>query len=484
MRPFLIAAVISVSLTAIVYYCKTAIFAIAVCLIIFLIVALKLKNPHFTLVPVISILVFLSLLFSLYEIDRFSDLANTPITEDLVITETPESNEYYNFATAVCVSGNSLRKGDKIKIYYKNSDLSVGDTLNAEFALFEFESEKTRRYNFSEGIYAGAQIKSFGDSNNDKSILTFVPKLRFKITELLKSSDLTFQSRALISALTIGDRSSLDPKIYDNVKKSGVSHMLVVSGMHLVIIIGVFYSIFKPLLHNKYLYAAFSFLSVFLIVALCGFTMSVIRAGITYLLFSIAPLFSRERDALNSLSAAMIIMIFKTPFAVFSVSLQLSMLSTAGILILSPYLTEVFLRFFPLRKKFLKSLISSLSVTVSASLLTAPVCILVFGYISTVSILTNILVSFAVTAILSISVIAIGVGLVMPNYNLANIILCPAEILSSYTVDVINYLGSLKYSTLDVTPRLLSIVIILVVLIIALKYSEQQQLKFIKRQNI
>lgn len=484
MRSVLIAAVISVSLTAIVYYCKTAIFAVAVCLIIFLVVVLKLKKPHFTLVPVISILVFLSLLFSLHKIDRFSDLANTPITEDLVITEAPESNEYYNFATAVCISGNSLHKGDKIKIYYKNSDLSVGDTLNAEFALFEFDNEKTRRYNFSEGIYAGAQIISFGDSNNDKSILTFVPKLRFKITEILKSSDLTFQSRALISALTIGDKSALDPEFYENVKRSGVSHMLVVSGMHLVIIIGVFYSIFKPLLHNKFLYAAFSFLSVFIISAVCGFTMSILRAGITYLLFAIAPLFSRERDALNSLSAAMIIMIFKTPFAVFSVSLQLSMLSTAGILILSPYLTEVFLRRFPVRKSFLKSLVSSLSVTVSASLLTAPVCILVFGYISTVSLLTNILVSFAVTAILSISVIVIGVGLIMPNYSLTSIILYLTEILSSYTIDVINYLGSLKFSTLEVTPRLLSLVIILLSLIIALKYSEQQQLKFIKRQNI
>ena len=59
------------------------------------------------------------------------------------------------------------------------------------------------------------------------------------------------------------------------------------------------------LFYNKYLRCLLSIIIIAIIAAVCGFTMSIIRAGTMFVIMSFAPVFNRENDYLNSLEAAL-----------------------------------------------------------------------------------------------------------------------------------------------------------------------------------
>ena len=71
------------------------------------------------------------------------------------------------------------------------------------------------------------------------------------------------------------------------------------------------------------------------VMAICGFTMSILRAGITYFLMALALLLNRENTSENTLGFAVCLIYLANPFAVFSLSFQLSVLSTFAILVVA-----------------------------------------------------------------------------------------------------------------------------------------------------
>ena len=70
----------------------------------------------------------------------------------------------------------------------------------------------------------------------------------------------------MLSALTIGDKSLISDDFSHNVKTTGISHVVVVSGMHLSIIMSAIFFIVDKLFYNKYLKCGLSILFIILIV--------------------------------------------------------------------------------------------------------------------------------------------------------------------------------------------------------------------------
>ena len=138
----------------------------------------------------------------------------------------------------------------------------------------------------------------------------------------------------LAFALT-GDKSYFTDTFYSNVKSAGVAHVMVVSGMHLSIIIALALYFANKLFYNPYFKALVICIVTLAVMAVCGFTMSIMRAGVTYLLMALALVLGRENTPENTLGAAVSIILLCNPLAIRSVAFQLSVLSTFAILVVA-----------------------------------------------------------------------------------------------------------------------------------------------------
>ena len=98
--------------------------------------------------------------------------------------------------------------------------------------------------------------------------------------------------------------------------------MTAVSGAHITIFIAVLCELFGK--RRRRLTSIVSFAAVLLMMAMFGFSASVVRAGIMLMITQSAPLFCRRTDVLNSLCAALLLMTVLTPFAAADPALLMS----------------------------------------------------------------------------------------------------------------------------------------------------------------
>lgn len=283
--------------------------------------------------------------------------------------------------------------------------LCPGDTLEAEFHLRVTapESERASVYYQGKGIFLVASQKSDGRVTpaSESSLRYFPARLAHKIEELLDAC-LTEDTVPFAHALLLGDTSRLDYVTDTALTVSGIRHVAAVSGLH----VGILYGLISFLTgRRKHLTALLGFPALTLFAAMAGFTPSVTRACAMIGLMMASQLFSKEYDPATALSIACLILLLNNPFCALSVSFQLSVASVAGILLgysrLYRFLTKGVEKLPKkgLRAKLIRWAVGSVSVTLSAMVLTTPLCAWYFGCVSLIGILTNLLTLWAVTVI-------------------------------------------------------------------------------------
>lgn len=135
----------------------------------------------------------------------------------------------------------------------------------------------------------------------------------------------------LASAMCVGERSGLSADLKQLFQQAGLSHILVVSGLHLSAIGALCYLALKRFL-NRRAAAALSCLAVLLFMCVVGFTPSVVRAGCVMLLIYIGKLLKQPGDTLTSLGLAALLLCIQNPFAAQDIGLLLSFSSTLAVL--------------------------------------------------------------------------------------------------------------------------------------------------------
>lgn len=203
-------------------------------------------------------------------------------------------------------------------------------------------------------------------------------------------------------ALLLGDTSALDYETDTNFKISGIRHIIAVSGLHVSILIGMLSNV---TFRKKYLMAPLGMAVLFVFSALAGFSPSVVRAALMSALILLGILLNREYDGATALSFAVLVMLLGNPLVIASVSFQLSVASVAGIYLFSDRIRSwILFRYDPFRKKHpirksVRIFASSASVTLSAMVLTTPLCAWYFGMVSLVSVVTNLLALWVISAV-------------------------------------------------------------------------------------
>lgn len=198
----------------------------------------------------------------------------------------------------------------------------------------------------------------------------------------------------LLKALLSGSKAGLDREMRDAFRRSGASHILALSGLHLGILYGILSSLLSLLGRSRAagLTRSISCIAAaFLYARATGFSSSIVRA-LLYIIFNeictLSP--ERRRHPANILCASLLIQLCLRPGAIRELGFQLSYLAMLGIGLVFPRLEAWYpegrAKFDPVRKLW-----STMALSISCQLTTAPLVLLRFGSFPQYFLLTNLL---------------------------------------------------------------------------------------------
>lgn len=225
--------------------------------------------------------------------------------------------------------------------------------------------------------------------------------LRKNIRKILGSC-LSGDALAFSEALFLGDTSELSYEMDTNLKVSGIRHIVAVSGLHVSILFAL---VSFVTLRKRWLTAALGFPALLLFAAVAGFSPSVTRACIMTGLMLLAIIAGREYDGPTALAFSVHLILLANPFGAASASLQLSVLSVAGIYLFVPgihrWITGLFgeVKGRSIKGRLVRWFAASVSISLSTMITTTPLCAWYFGTVSLAGPLTNLLVLWAVSLV-------------------------------------------------------------------------------------
>lgn len=343
----------------------------------------------------------------------------------------------------VQVENDNFPSGTKLLLRVPFNDLppTCGDEIVAKTTLQRSDTEQTLLFDAAKAN--GRLLSGWTEQATDFYVIrrddpSFAGRLTLAkeaVAEALLSG-FTQDVRPLLRAMCLGDKTTLSDDVIADFRRAGVSHLLVVSGLHTSIVAMGLYGLLRKLRASRRASSVAALLVLWAFALLVGVHPSVVRACILNTLVLSGNLFRRRADGLNSLGGGLLILWICNPFCVYDVGLWLSFGATFGLLRLLPPMTRAQNAFFKKHKtgraeRPLRFVAESLCVTLAATLPILPICALTFGEISLVAPLTNLLCVFAATLLLWCAAGALVFSVVLPGFLAGGLRLC-ATLLARY----------------------------------------------------
>lgn len=255
--------------------------------------------------------------------------------------------------------------------------------------------------------------------------------IKDKMRNSIRNNFLPPQS-SLLEGVILGDKHVISQDIKDKFRNTGLSHIIAVSGLHIVILssIVMYILLMLGLWRNQAFYGAIIFILIY--VALVGFPASAVRAGIMGIIYLLAQKLGRQTTSTRIIVLVAALMLLFNPLLLFyDVGFQLSFLAVLGIILLDPIIKSLV----KIPSKYQNTL-SLFTVTISAQIFTLPLIIYNFGNISFVSIFTNILILPVIPAIMLFGFLSSIAGIIWAS--LGWVISLPCYFLLSYVFWVVD----------------------------------------------
>lgn len=312
-----------------------------------------------------------------------------------------DSGKFTYTMRAQSISGEGL-SGFKFEIVsYKELGLQEFDI--AEGKLTFYKTGMTDSY--GDGIFIRAYVNASDElliSQGKRTLYYYAIAARKAVRNVVSGLFSTDEGGLIISVL-IGDRSGLSDSALSFVRSSGISHITVISGLHMSILTSIALSALHLIFRSYQIASAVTLPFVLGIMATSGFSPSVTRAGITCIIFLAGNMLYKRANGLNSLSVAVLLQCLFNPFVICSLSFLLSVFSTLGILLLEPGIKRQLARILPCRIALVHYSVSAASLSLSAQFMTLPIVIINFGYITPLAAVMNVLVGVPVVLLVCLS---------------------------------------------------------------------------------
>ncbi len=310
--------------------------------------------------------------------------------------------------------------------------------------------------------------------------LTFIQR----ITEMLQGpvraffeNELSPRDNAIFRALILGERQEITDQLREPFNRTGLGHLLAVSGLHIGLVAWISFFLFKAILSRSYklslktdirkICALMTCLPVLGYALIAGFQVSSLRAMIMVLVFLLSVILKREKDRWSTLALAGLIILAADPHAIFSISFQLSFIAVGGILWLTPPIMTRFAANINLSQNkktgmlqhALFYIVGLAAASLAATIILLPILSLYFHRISLVTLPANIMT----VPILGLWILPMGMlsCLVLPlSHQLACIFIHLGTLGLHIMMEIIGFWSSIPWSSIMmVTPNIYEIFI-------------------------
>lgn len=432
-------------------YCKISIVLFYLFFyLIYLIFSKEKKNSKFKLFSLKRYFRYLKIVFNkkvIKIIVIFSIISNTVV----LFQNYKYDNLYKSLNEQNCeFVGIVVSKGEdkcKVKIeneIYKNTYLYVyiNEDINIEYGdkiifngIFSVPKKRSNYKGFDYATYLKT-LKIYGTikaenlkviaKNKGNPIIKNTNKLSAKIKQRIDTSKLSDEEKSMIKGILLGDTGDISEETLNNFSDSNILHILSVSGMHISYMIIASNFIFNKLI-GKHYSKIITTLVILIYICMVNFTPSVVRAGVTGIIFILSNFFYRKNDVWESLALSLLVILIYNPFLIQNIGLELSFAGTIGIIIFQKTLKKWIRNYLDLKnrkairknEKILKSImklinskigeltLDAIIVTISATLTITPILLITFHKVSITGLIVSVLTSFIVGPIMILGLIFI-----------------------------------------------------------------------------
>lgn len=278
------------------------------------------------------------------------------------------------------------------------------------------------QYHYQDNLKISGRLRSKVLKNNKEMFILYYPKIEktnpnilFKLTTEIRQKFIDLFNKtlpnnysSLLLGITFGIKEKMTDNFFNNLRITGVMHVIAASGMNVTLFGGFITAVFGFFLKRQ-LALFLSIFGILFYVVLAGFQASIIRAAIMGILVFSSQILGRQRLSSYGLILAGYFMILTSPDTIFDIGFQLSFVATAGLL----YIRPIFYSSQKIKKILDTSLVGEdIATTIAAQLATLPILFANFGIYSIWSIMVNTLVLWTVPMLMIIGGVGGTFGLV------------------------------------------------------------------------
>lgn len=238
----------------------------------------------------------------------------------------------------------------KIRLSMSNArtlEASIGDRVSCRASLLPLSDPVSingynfRRQAYFQGIGATGRIKGSLEIKEKKGRRLWLTATRYGLTQVIRHH-LNGQTGEIAAALITGDRSGIHPHIRQAFTDAGLAHILAISGLHLTLVAGLVFLVFRrslaliPYFAENYPIkkwtALLVILATFTYLAISGFGIPGQRAFVMITLVMVGILLDRNPLSMRLVTIAASLILLLRPESLLSASFQLSFAAVVGLI--------------------------------------------------------------------------------------------------------------------------------------------------------
>ena len=321
-------------------------------------------------------------------------MQNATVTAEVVTDPSKTSTGSYSFiARAVLVNNSSIHYKLRVPIRVMTSDQSVTQLLPGQ----RFSAQGRIVASKEARVAALVVIKSDIEIQTQPSHwASALGAIRLGLRSLSGDGD----AGALIPGMVLGDTSKQSSDFKNSMKRSGLTHLVAVSGANFALVSAFVLWMMQFLFARMKFRLTATAISLIAFIALVRPSPSVLRAAAMAAVLLIAQGTKRGRDSLPALGFAMAAVVIVDPWQARDAGFALSVLATAGLLLFAPVLIE------KMRTRMPEKLAQALAPPIAAIVFCSPIIVALSGYLAPMSVIANLLAAPFVAPITIVGFIA------------------------------------------------------------------------------
>ena len=270
--------------------------------------------------------------------------------------------------------------------------------------------------------------------------------------------DYSYGIKNINRAILLGDNTRIKKDLKDKIRYIGLSHIFAMSGLHIGLVIAIFYFIFKTTIKNKKLIEVLLVISITLYYISVKESPSFTRAYIMAIVYLLGKLFYEKVDLGKTLFISAIVSSLINPTVIFSVSFQLSYGAMIAIIYIFPYVRKI-------NYKKLK-ILDYILFTITIQIFLMPITAYYFNSVQFLSVISNLILLPLASFYITVNYIA----LFLENFYLSFLLKPIVEIMYKILIYLIDFFSELPYLSVEYeSKKMVYVYIVLFIIIIFYK---------------